>query len=108
MAGALLFSCAQPHYFLPPRLTLVHNYAELIALAFEQGEFYERKQIELRIMPSPAQQKSHLATFRQRVSNVMIESARSGPYRDIIQAEQFVWQQIEEELIRKGMEEDGE
>src|SRR5207245_2382974 len=41
VAGALLFSCAQPHYFLPPRLTLVHNYAELIALAFEQGEFYE-------------------------------------------------------------------
>lgn len=100
MAGCLLFSSAQPDYFLPARQRLVQNYAELIALAFEAEEFYDRKQIELHVMPSSEEQKSHLTSFWQRVSNAMIEAVRSGNPIDVIQAEQLIWQQIEEELLQ--------
>src|SRR5207249_8249585 len=39
VAGCLLFSCTQPHYFAPSRLVLIQNYADAIALAFEPDEF---------------------------------------------------------------------
>jgi len=100
VAGCLLFSSAQPRYFLPFRQTLVRNYAELIALAFEPAEFYEREQVELRVMPSSEEQKPHLTNFWRRVSTTMIEAVRSGQPINIIQAEQLVWQQIEEELLQ--------
>jgi hypothetical protein len=99
VAGCLLFSCTQPHYFVPSRLTLIQNYAEAIALAFEADEFYDQKQIDLRLMPSPEEQKPLVATFRERVNDVIRKSARAGHALPLMEAEQFVWQQLEEEFL---------
>lgn len=99
MAGCLLISCTQVNYFTPARQTLIQNYADLIALAFESWEFYKREDIQLYIMPSFEVQKKVLRTFRQRVSDVLIQASRDKVSIDIKQAEQLVWQQIEEELL---------
>ena len=99
MAGCLLISCTQVNYFTPTRQALIQNYADLLALAFEPEEFYKREDIQLYVMPSFDVQKKVLRSFRQRVSDVLIQASRDKISMDIRQAELVVWQQIEEELL---------
>ncbi len=98
-AGCLLVSSTQPDYFLPSRQALLQNYAALIALAFEPGEFYPIQDIDLRLMPFYRTQQKHIANFRQRVSGVLLEAQRTEQSLSILEAEQVVWQQVEEELL---------
>jgi GAF domain-containing protein len=99
-AGCLLVSSTQPNYFLlQDRLSLIQQYADLIALAFEPEEFYEPQDIQLRVMPSHSLQKLYFADFRQRVANAMRDSIGTDRPLNNIEAEQLVWQQLEEELI---------
>ena len=99
-AGCLLVSSTQPNYFLlQARLSLIQQYADLIALVFEPEEFYEPQDIQLRIMPSHSRQKLYFADFRLRVANTMQESTDTDRPLNNIEAEQLVWQQLEEELI---------
>src|SRR5215469_5263327 len=99
-AGCLLVSSTQPNYFLLlARLTLIQQYADLIALAFEPEEFYEPQDIQLGIMPSHSLQKLYFADFRQRVANALREIIDTDRPLNNIEAEQLVWQQLEEELI---------
>ncbi|QBD82279.1 hypothetical protein EPA93_42405 [Ktedonosporobacter rubrisoli] len=101
VAGCLLFSSTQPNYFLSQnRLSLIHGYTRLATLAFDPSEFYPPEKIELYMMPSPAQQQQHLATFRQRVHTIMTEALNTHRLLNNMQAEQMAWQQVEEELIR--------
>jgi len=96
LAGCLLISSTQPNYFLSPaRLSLIQSYADLVALAFESEDFYESQDIELQMMPSHEVQKNYFANFRQRVTQVMKEHPAHN-----LQAEQMVWQQLEEELLQ--------
>jgi transcriptional regulator with XRE-family HTH domain len=105
IAGCLLVSSTQYNYFLPQsRLALIENYANLLALAFEPEEFYEPQDIELFVMPNQEEQKNYFANFRQRVANTMIEGARNKRPVNNIQAEQIVWQQLEEELLKHATE----
>src|SRR6266576_829571 len=97
--------CSLAHYkifFSQSRLTLIENYANLLALAFEPEEFFEPQDIELRVMPNQEEQKKHFADFRQRVANTMIEGARNKRPVNNLQAEQIVWQQLEEELLQQA------
>src|SRR2546421_2732218 len=101
IAGCLLVSSTQYNYFLPQaRLALIEDYANLLALAFEPEEFYEPYEIELRVMPNQEIQKKHFANFRQRVANTMMEGAINKRPVNNLEAEQLVWQQLEEELLR--------
>jgi transcriptional regulator with XRE-family HTH domain len=100
VAGCLLVSSTQPNYFLPSRQTLIESYADLIALAFEPWEFYEAKYIELGIVPFQEVQQAYLAGFRQRLTEIMLQAARNHHSLTITHAEQVVWQQFEEELLR--------
>ena len=105
IAGCLLVSSTQYNYFLSQtRLTLIENYANLLALAFEPEEFYEPEDIELFVMPDQEKQKKYFANFRQRVANTMIEGARNKRPVNNIQAEQIVWRQLEEELLQHATE----
>ena len=105
IAGCLLVSSTQYNYFLPQsRLALIENYANLLALAFEPEEFYEPQDIELFVMPNQEEQKNYFANFRQRVANTMIEGARNKRPVNNVQAEQMVWQQLEEELLHHATE----
>ncbi len=98
--GCLLISCTEPNYFLPSRLTLLQNYANLVMLTFEREEFYALDCVALRIMPSYEMQLSHFANFKRRVSDTMVQALRNRQPITVLQAEQLVWQQIEEELIQ--------
>jgi hypothetical protein len=100
VAGCLLVSSTQPNYFLPFQQTLIQDYAELSALAFRSEEFYEIQQIELGLVPLQEVQQAYLAVFRQRLTETVIQAARQQQPLTIIQAEQLVWQQFEEELLR--------
>jgi transcriptional regulator with XRE-family HTH domain len=101
LAGCLLVSSTQYDYFLPQsRLALIENYANLLALAFEPEEFYEPQDIELFVMPNQEEQKKYFSNFRQRVAKTMVDGARKKQPVNNIQAEQIVWQKLEEELLQ--------
>lgn len=100
IAGCLLVSCSQPHYFLQSRLDLIESYAHLLTLAFAPEEFYEFEQIALKVMPPYEQQKRVLSTFRQRISDMMRQAASKQQSLNFREAERLVWQQIEEELLQ--------
>lgn len=104
IAGCLLVSSTQPDYFLPFRLNLITSYADLIGLAFGSEEFYEPHRIDLGLVPPQAEQRPHLYRFRQRVADTMLQAARNSQSINLIEAEQLVWQQIEEELLQSSLE----
>jgi hypothetical protein len=102
IAGCLLLSSTQPRYFLSlSRFLLIHGYTNLLALAFEPEEFYRPELIELYMMPPLEVQKSYFARFRQRVLVLLKESSSSEHPLTSVQAEQVVWQQLEEELLEQ-------
>lgn len=100
IAGCLLCSSTRPNYFeSPSQLTLIHGYTNLMTLAFEPEEFYPPELIDLRVMPPPQVQQVHLASFRQRVQNIMQSSARTEHPLTMVQAQEMAWQQLEEILL---------
>lgn len=101
VAGCLLLSSTQPDYFAPEaRLSLVRGYTNLLALAFNADEFYDPDLFALHIMPPGTVQETYFNGFRQRVLRLMQESARSDQHLASTEAEQYVWQQIEESLLQ--------
>jgi len=103
IAGCLLVSSTQHNYFLSlSRLALIEQYANLLALAFEPDDFYDPGAIELRMMPDQQIQKRYFADFRIRVATTMIDAARNKRPVNNIQAEEMVWQELENELLREA------
>lgn len=100
IAGSLLVSSTRANYFVPFRRTLIQNYARLMALAFEPGDFYPPEQIDLRLMPHYSLQEKYLVQVRRRVSDVMLQAARNQQPIDLFQAQDRVWRQLEEELLQ--------
>ena len=100
VAGCLLVSSTQPRYFLPFRQQLIQNYADLMVLAFDPAEFHASQDIELRPMPPPQVQVAHFSRLRQRISDVMLESYKNRQPINVLEAEQIVWQQLEEEFFQ--------
>ena len=100
IAGSLLVSSTQPDYFVPSRLNLVTSYADLIGLAFGSEEFYGPECIDLYLLPPPAEQRGHLSRLRQRLIDIMMQARRNSQPIHLMEAEQLVWQQIEEELLQ--------
>ncbi len=101
ITGSLLVSSTQPQYFVPARSTLVEHYAELIALACVSEDFYDPERIELGLVPPAEVQRPYLAGFHQQVMKIMIQAAREQRPITGSQAEQLVWQQIEEALFQQ-------
>lgn len=100
VAGCLLVSSTQPNYFASSsRLSLISDYTKLITLALTPEQFYPPESIELRVMPSFEVQREHLASFRNRVTALMKETSNAKEPLTRSQAEQLVWQQLEEELL---------
>jgi len=78
----------------------MQSYAHLLVLAFMQEEFYEFECIALKIMPSYERQKVILSTIRQRMSDMMKQAASKQQPLNMKEAEQMIWQQLEEELLQ--------
>lgn len=100
VAGCLLVSSTQPSYFFSTRQRLVECYADLIALAFSQEEFYPPDRINLRIMPSAETQSPYFTNVPGRVLEVMKQFARNQQPMSYPQAQQRVFQEIEEQLLQ--------
>ncbi len=105
IAGSLLVSSAQQNYFSPERCALIESYSELIALAFELQDFYAPQQIELGFLPPYDTQQPYFADFRHRVAQTMTQASKNKELMNIVQAEQMVWQQIEEKLLHGDVDE---
>ena len=101
IAGVLLISSAQyNHFLLQTRTALAQCYADLIALSFETEDFYAPEDIALCVMPSHKEQKQYFAKFRQLIANTMIDAASRNRPVNNIEADQIVWQRLEEELLQ--------
>jgi hypothetical protein len=101
IAGCLLISSTQADYFLSStRLSQVKDDAQLIALAFAAEQFYPVECIELQTMPPFEQQQAHIATFRQRVVALMRTRHTTARPLTWMEAEELIWQQLEEEMIQ--------
>ena len=98
-AGCLIASSTQPGYFLPFRQALLEQYAGLMALALDAKDFYNHEDIKLLPMPARDVQHERTASFRQRLSQIILDASRNHEELDIEQAERLVWQQLEEELL---------
>jgi hypothetical protein len=104
IAGVLLVSSTQPNFFVSQaRLRLIEQYTNLIALAFDTGEFYAPEDIQLFVMPNQEIQKTYFATFRQRVSAQLVQAAQQRKSISSLQAEDLVWQQLEQELLQVSL-----
>ncbi len=104
VAGSLVVSSTQPRYFnSAARLRLIADYADLIALAFTPEQFYPPEQVKLRVMPSYQEQQRRFATLQQRIVTLMKESFNQPRPLSRRQAELFVWQQLEEELLQENI-----
>lgn len=98
IAGCLLFSSTEPYYFLSPaRQSLVADYAHLISLAFDPQDFLDPARIELRLMPSHAEQRAYFKDFRQRLIKARLKLYNEGN----TDAEQYVWEEIEDEILKR-------
>ncbi len=103
IAGCLLFSSTQIGAFLAKELNIIlEAYANLMALAFAEKDFYPVDLIRLHVMPEPVVQQQYLVSFRQRVTTLMKESACTEHTLTSKQAEQKAWQQIETLLLGHG------
>lgn len=100
IAGVLLVSSAQTNYFTSQaRASLINNYADLLALAFEPEDFYSPEDIALSVMPLQSEQKPYFARFQQMLRDVTIERSNRNQPTNIDSAELQVWQKLEQELL---------
>jgi transcriptional regulator with XRE-family HTH domain len=99
IAGCLLASSTQIGYFSQHRLALLSTFSDVISLAFDKNDFYRPDCIELSVMPPPDKQRPHLAKFRQRVTQVLVDAAQNKHHLTNTQAEQIVWYELEETLL---------
>ncbi len=101
IAGVLLISSTQyNHFLLQARTALAQSYADLIALSFEAEDFYAPEDIALCVMPTHNEQKQYFARFRQLIANTMIIAASRNRPVNNIEADQIVWQHLEEEFLQ--------
>ncbi len=74
--------------------SLIDEYAHLIELAFTNEQFYTPSKINLHWMPAFSTQRRQISHVEQRILALMRTDGVSR-----LQAEQSIWQQIEESLI---------
>lgn len=98
-AGGICIASTQANYFSPLYVMLLQKYVELFCLAFEKEEFFLLSEIVLGVMPPSERQLPLLATFQMRVKQRMIQAASENKTITRVQAEQMVWQQVENELL---------
>jgi transcriptional regulator with XRE-family HTH domain len=105
IAGCLLCSSNQPDYFRSEaRRALLGDYTQLLASAFTPEQFVDPQQIQLQLMPPRQVQQTTFATFQTRVNALLKEAYQSSRLLTRPQAEQQVWQQLEEDLLHSVLE----
>jgi hypothetical protein len=95
VAGCLIFSSTQPCFFTRERTALISKYGHLAQAAFEDTDYYDPSNIELRLMPSTEAQEPILRLFNKHVEEILAR----GEVTNRTQAEALVMHQIEDDLI---------
>jgi hypothetical protein len=95
IAGSLLIASNLPDAFSEAHHKLIERYAHLMALAFEPDVFFDLKDIFLHTIPADLQQEPLFQQIRQRA--LQTAQRRGLPLKE---AQERVWQEIEEELIQ--------
>jgi hypothetical protein len=95
IAGCLLIASTRSDAFSEAHHKLLERYAHLMALAFESDAFFDAKDIALHIMPPYSCQEPLVGQLRQRV----LQTAQRLCL-PMSEAQERVWQEIEEELIQ--------
>ena len=104
VAGSILVLSPQAHFFTPARLTLIQHYSYLLALAFNESDFYAIQDIELRLMPSESMQQTFLSTLNERINAVLSRAEQNGQLLTRPQAELVVLQEIEAAFVQHSMQ----
>lgn len=99
IAGGLVVSCADEHFFTSGLISILECYADLAALLFAPEDFHAGEAINLRMMPSYKDQMPFFRDFNQRVSRKFAEILRSGRQVALQEARLSVWQDLETELL---------
>lgn len=99
IAGCLLASSTQPAYFTQQRLSLLGTFSDIISLAFNKDDFYVPDLVELHIMPKAHKQRPYLSSFRQKVTETIVQATRNHRRIDNFEAERIVWQELEAFLL---------
>ncbi|MBE3559620.1 MAG: GAF domain-containing protein [Ktedonobacteraceae bacterium] len=102
IAGCLLISSARPYFFTDAHLTLIEHYTHLATLTFERNEFYDLKDIQLHPMPESVVQEPYFHDFNRRVLQKVTEATARQRSLSLPQAQEQVWQDIEEELLQRS------
>ena len=108
VAGTFGAVSTLPDYFLPSRQVLIQDYAKLISLAFPLNAFYNIQDIELQVMPFSTVQLPYIATLQKRIQELVREGMKHKEFLTYRDAEQRVWQQLEEELLHMALVEDSQ
>jgi len=97
MAGVLVVSSTQPGFFMDQALRQsVVEYARLLALAFNDRDFYPCSQIHLRPMPDLQWQRAEMSCIY--VSRVVAYASKEN--LPLPEAEEYVLREMEEEFER--------
>lgn len=99
IAGTFSVVGSEPGYLLASRNALIQQYSNLVAFTFAPEDCYALEDIHLGMMLPPPLQVPYLTRFRERVLEVQKEAAHTQQPMTNAQAEQIVWQRIEEELV---------
>lgn len=102
VAGGLVASCADEHFFTAAHSIILERYADLAALLFAPEDFYAGEAINLRMMPSYKDQMPFFRDFNQRVLRKFAEFLRAGRQISLQEARLSVWQDLEAELLRSS------
>jgi hypothetical protein len=100
IAGGLLVSSARDFFFTPAHLAIIEEYSYLISCIFEDEEFFDPAQIELRMMPRYTLQIPYFVGYARRVSQKFAEASTSGQRPILQRARELVSQDLEEVLLR--------
>lgn len=100
LAGGLIVSSAQEYFFTSPRIEVIENYTLLASMLFEAEETFAPEQIELRPMPLYKLQFPYFAGYNRRVLQKLAEVNETGQQITLQQARQYVWQDLEDILLR--------
>lgn len=99
IAGCLLVASTQVDYFTLRREQLVQDYTNLMVLAFQPEDFYERSRLALEVMPPFEKQQPLFTAFRTRVVEIMQRPGNS--HLSEAEAESIAFQELEQIIIQQ-------
>lgn len=99
IAGCLYITSIHEHYFTQAHVKLLQDYAALLVVSFEPGEFFSFDQIELELMPPLVEQQHYVRQFKQRVRQLLARSRKEGKRVSSSEVELQVVRKLEEQLL---------